>query len=159
MSHCPEMPKTTAFKAPHLTDYFYLKNRGERIRTTIDPVIQERAAEIINSHQKDLSGNFIFNSAALIVKVATGEVLAYIGNSTNPDVKDHGGDVDIIRSPRSTGSILKPFPLRRDAAGWRIAYPTLLLLIFRPVSRDLHLRTLTEVSAGLSLQLQHFHSH
>ncbi len=94
----PGEPKPLPSKAPHLTDYFFIRNRGERIRTTIDPVIQERATEIINSHQKDLAGNFIFNSAALIVKVNTGEVLAYIGNSTNPDVKDHGGDVDIIRS-------------------------------------------------------------
>jgi len=104
----PGEPKPLPSQAPHLTDYFFIRNRGERIRTTIDPVIQERAAGIINSHQKDLAGNFIFNSAALIVKVNTGEVIAYIGNSTNPDVKDHGGDVDIIRASRSTGSILKP---------------------------------------------------
>ncbi len=69
---------------------------------------RNRAVEIINYHQKELAGNFIFNSAALIVDVATGEVLAYIGNSTNQDLASHGEDVDIIRSLRSTGSILKP---------------------------------------------------
>ena len=104
----PGEPQPLPSKAPHLTDYFFIRNKGERIRTTIDPMIQEKATEIINSHQKDLEGNFIFNSAALIIKVTTGEVLAYIGNSTNPVVRDHGGDVDIVRSPRSTGSILKP---------------------------------------------------
>ena len=70
--------------------------------------LQERTAEIINSHQKELAGNFIFNSAALIVDVPTGEVLAYVGNSANEGLSEHGGDVDIIRSLRSTGSILKP---------------------------------------------------
>jgi len=104
----PGVPKPLPSKAPHLTDLFYARNRGERIRTTIDPVLQNRADETINYHQKDLAGNFIFNSAALILDAATGEVLAYIGNSTNQDLASHGEDVDVIRSLRSTGSILKP---------------------------------------------------
>ena len=70
--------------------------------------MQERTAAIINNHQKELSGNMIFNAAALIVDVPTGEVLAYAGNSTNEGLGQHGGSVDIIRSLRSTGSILKP---------------------------------------------------
>ena len=43
------------------------------------------------------------------MEVATGNVLAYVGNSTLEDAAGHGGDVDIIRALRSTGSILKPF--------------------------------------------------
>jgi penicillin-binding protein 1C len=104
----PGEPKPLPSKAPHLTDLFYLRSRGERIRTTIDPALQARAVDIINLHQKELAGNFIFNSAALIVDVPTGEVLVYVGNSTNEGLSSHGGDVDIIRSLRSTGSILKP---------------------------------------------------
>jgi penicillin-binding protein 1C len=104
----PGEPKTLPSKAPHLTDHFLITNKGELIRTTIDPVLQERAAEIINTHQKDLAGNYIFNSACLIVEVETGNVLVYVGNSTLEDAQSHGGDVDIIRSLRSTGSILKP---------------------------------------------------
>ena len=111
----PGEPKPLPSKAPHLTDLFYIKNRGERIRTTIDPILQERTADIINSHQKELAGNFIFNSAALIVDVPTGEVLAYVGNSANEGLSEHGGDVDIIRSLRSTGSILKPILICRNA--------------------------------------------
>jgi penicillin-binding protein 1C len=95
-------------KAPHLTDYFYIRNRGERIRTTIDAETQDKAVEIINRRQSDLSENYIFNSACIITDVETGDVLAYVGNSTLEETKEHGGDVDIIRSPRSTGSILKP---------------------------------------------------
>ena len=105
----PGEPKPLPSKAPHLTDHFYQTNKGEIVRTTIDPVLQERATEILNTHQKDLAGNYIFNSACLIVEVETGNVLAYVGNSTLEDARAHGGDVDIIRSLRSTGSILKPF--------------------------------------------------
>jgi penicillin-binding protein 1C len=104
----PGEPKSLPSKAPHLTDHFFMKNRGGKIRTTIDPALQERATEIINTHQKDLAENYIFNSACIIIEVETGNVLAYIGNSTLEDAPAHGGDVDIIRSLRSTGSILKP---------------------------------------------------
>lgn len=105
----PGEPKTLPLKAPHLTDYIFINYKGRMVTTTIDPVLQERATEIINLHQKDLAANYIFNSAAIIVEVETGNVLAYVGNSTNQDAKEHGEDVDIIRSLRSTGSILKPF--------------------------------------------------
>ena len=105
----PGEAKPIPAKAPHLTDYFFVNKRGTNIRTTIDHELQERATEILNRHQKKLEENNIFNSACIIVEVKTGKVLAYVGNSTLPETKQHGGDVDIIRSPRSTGSILKPF--------------------------------------------------
>jgi penicillin-binding protein 1C len=104
----PMKPRPLPAAAPHLTDYLYNHNKGEMIRTTIDPALQERALEIVNTHQKLLSGNFINNSACIIVKVETGEVLAYVGNSAYGDTLENGGSVDIIRSKRSTGSILKP---------------------------------------------------
>jgi penicillin-binding protein 1C len=105
----PGSPKPLPSGAPHLTDLFYIKNRGEKIRTTIDPFLQERVNEIINAHQEELQNNFIFNSACLITDVMTGNVLAYVGNSSSDELQEHGGDVDIIQAQRSTGSILKPF--------------------------------------------------
>ncbi|MGB8491070.1 MAG: penicillin-binding protein 1C, partial [Bacteroidales bacterium] len=104
----PHEPGALPSNAPHLTSMFSLSDKGKRIRTTIDADLQERATAIINDHQRDLSGNFIFNCAAIIVGVKKGDVLAYVGNSTNEGLPLHGGDVDIIRSERSTGSILKP---------------------------------------------------
>jgi len=105
----PGPPHPLPVRAPHLTDHFYKNARGQRIRTTIDPLIQERALTVFSIHQKDLSANFINNSAGIIADVVTGKVLAYIGNSTIERNGEHNGDVDIIRSMRSTGSILKPF--------------------------------------------------
>ena len=89
----PGEPKSLPSKAPHLTDHFFMKNRGKMIRTTIDPALQERATEIINTHQKVLAENYIFNSACIIVEVETGNVLAYVGNSTLEDAPAHGGNV------------------------------------------------------------------
>ncbi len=104
----PGEPKPLPAKAPHLTDHFFMTSKGKVTRTTIDARLQERATEILNSHQKDLSGNYIFNSACLIVEVETGNVLVYVGNSTIAESGAHGSEVDIIQSRRSTGSILKP---------------------------------------------------
>jgi penicillin-binding protein 1C len=105
----PGDPKPLPSSASHLTDMYYMKSRGKRIRTTIDPVLQKKAVEIINNHQKILSLNFIFNAACLIVSADSGHVLAYVGNSSTDSAQDHSGDVDIIMSLRSSGSILKPF--------------------------------------------------
>jgi penicillin-binding protein 1C len=105
----PGQPLTLPSKAPHLTDHIFKTARGKMIKTTIDPVLQERATEIINTHQKDLSSNHIYNSACIILEVESGNVIAYVGNSTLEETRLHGGNVDIIRSLRSTGSILKPF--------------------------------------------------
>jgi len=105
----PGQPLTLPSKAPHLTDHFFITDRGRTIKTTVDPVLQERATEIINTHQKNLSANYIYNSACIILEVESGKVLAYVGNSTLEETRLHGGDVDIIGSLRSTGSILKPF--------------------------------------------------
>ncbi|MCU7497570.1 MAG: penicillin-binding protein 1C, partial [Ignavibacteria bacterium] len=104
----PGQPGNLPAKAPHLTDYFLKTKKGQIVRTTINADLQERASGIINAHQKDLASNYIYNSACIIVEVKTGHVLAYVGNSVIEDSRDHGSDVDIIRSPRSTGSILKP---------------------------------------------------
>lgn len=104
----PGEPKPLPVKAPHLTDLFTSANKGEIIKTSIDPLLQERATALLNRHQTDLSGNYIYNSACLIVDVETGNVVVYVGNSSLEDSKAHGGDVDIIRASRSTGSILKP---------------------------------------------------
>jgi penicillin-binding protein 1C len=104
----PGEPRPLPSLAPHLVGKFYNEMKGKRIRTTIDPVLQEKVTGIVNSHQAILENNFIFNSACIVVSVETGDVLAYVGNSTLDEASGHGGDVDIIQSPRSTGSILKP---------------------------------------------------
>ncbi len=104
----PGLPHPLPVKAPHLTDYFLKNGKGKINITTIDPLLQERATEVINLHQKTLSANRINNAACLILEVSSGNVLAYVGNSSD-STGLHNADVDIIRSLRSTGSILKPF--------------------------------------------------
>lgn len=104
----PSKPYPLPRLVPHLVDRFAATNRGGRLRTTIDIELQQAVLQVLEYHQKILAGNEIFNIAVLVLETETGNVAAYIGNSVPEGEETHGYDVDIIRSPRSTGSILKP---------------------------------------------------
>lgn len=104
----PDKPITLPRFAPHLLDRAMLDGRaGERITTTINLPVQQRTIDILEVHHQRLRGNQVFNAAALILDVHTGNVIAYVGNVNAGG--EHHQDVDVIRSRRSTGSILKPF--------------------------------------------------
>jgi len=100
--------------APHLLDRTYQahfahsKNAITRLTTTIQPTIQKQVNRILAKHQALLSGNDIHNAAAVIQEVETGNIIAYVGNVVGAGF-EHGEQVDVIKAPRSTGSILKPF--------------------------------------------------
>ena len=79
-----------------------------RVHTTLDMGLQTRVDEIIRKHHSHLAGNGIHNAAALVLDVETNQTLAYVGNIPDLSDSEHGNHVDVITSPRSTGSILKP---------------------------------------------------
>ena len=105
----PGAPFAIPQLAPHLLNRAIKEgNKGKRIRSTIDYALQKEANKIVNDYHNILSENEIHNIAVLVLDVAKGTVLSYVGNS-NCRHGNSGKDVDIITSPRSTGSILKPF--------------------------------------------------
>jgi penicillin-binding protein 1C len=104
----PEKPHPLPRYARHLlTHAVQAGNAEKKLSTTVQLPLQQRVEQILDDHYQRLSGNQIFNTCALVLDVETGNVLAYVGN-VNTDA-EHGRDVDLIVSPRSTGSILKPF--------------------------------------------------
>ncbi|RMG81789.1 MAG: penicillin-binding protein 1C [Bacteroidetes bacterium] len=105
----PERPHPLPRLAPHLIyQAFGGSKTPARIQTTLDANLQLRVTQTLEFHNKILKGNGIHNLAALILDVETGEVLAYVGNVLGTG-REHGEEVDVIKAPRSTGSILKPF--------------------------------------------------
>jgi penicillin-binding protein 1C len=79
------------------------------LRSTLRVDLQRRATEVVSRHQRVLSENGVHNAAALVLDVASGEALAYVGNSGNADAQPpRGQQVDVIPALRSTGSVLKP---------------------------------------------------
>ncbi|MEP2670290.1 MAG: penicillin-binding protein 1C [Cyclobacteriaceae bacterium] len=104
----PQKPLPLPRQAKHLlTRAVQEGHQQTRIKSSIDEALQIQAERILNEHQQRLSGNQVYNAAAIILKVETGEVLAYVGNADAG--REHSEMVDVINSPRSTGSILKPF--------------------------------------------------
>ncbi len=103
----PTRPRELPQLAPHLLQSLAQKHPGERIRTSVDLRIQELARETVRRHHALQLQNDVHNMAVLILDVETKRVLSYIGNTETS--KAHHKDVDIIKAPRSTGSVLKPF--------------------------------------------------
>lgn len=110
----PDKPHPLPRLAPHLLDRAYLeyvktrKTARSRIRTTLDVSLQNQVTNILQRHQALLSYNQIHNAAAIVLDIETGDVLAYVGNVIGAG-EEHGEQVDVIKAPRSTGSVLKPW--------------------------------------------------
>lgn len=96
-------------RAPHLLATLRaLQPEGGIVHSTLDGPLQDRATAILASHAPELAANEVHNAAVVIEDLPTAEVLAYVGNLPGAGA-DHAGAVDIVRCPRSTGSLLKPF--------------------------------------------------
>jgi penicillin-binding protein 1C len=109
----PDKPHPLPREAPHLLDracakYADPKAPGPaRVHSTIQAELQKQVNEIVIRRHSMLIANGIHNMAALVLDVASGEVLAYVGNVPNAGA-EHGEQVDVVVAPRSSGSILKP---------------------------------------------------
>lgn len=122
----PENPAVLPRHARHLLTRVMKEERNmQRVRSTVDLSLQQHVERILDEHHQRLKGNQIFNAAALVLSVESGEVLTYTGNVGEVG-EGHGAAVDVITSPRSTGSILKPFLYAAMLDEGRILSGTLL---------------------------------
>lgn len=103
----PDKPYPLPMTAPHIVQRLKNGRSGSRFRTTLDQNLQKQSLAVARRHLAKVSANGIHNIAAVIVRVDSGTVAAYLGNVTQ-DVAEHSPSVDIITAPRSTGSLLKP---------------------------------------------------
>lgn len=104
----PDQPHPLPRYARHLLTHAVQDGlTGTKVKSTVQIGLQNRIEQILDDHYQRLKANQIFNACIIVLDVETGNVLAYVGN-TNTDA-EHQTDVDVIVSPRSTGSILKPF--------------------------------------------------
>ncbi len=105
----PDKPPHLPQLAPHLMNRAISEGgKGTIIRSSLDKNIQEHVINTVNIHHKRLVENEIYNLAVLVLDIEKGTVVSYVGNAENEDPQ-HGSAVDVIRAPRSTGSILKPY--------------------------------------------------
>lgn len=106
----PAEPLPLPQQAPHLLETLRTQHPGTyRFHSTLDARLQAAATALVRERATALARQDIHNAAALIVDHHSFEVLAYVGNNEWAVNKERGHAVDLIRRPRSTGSILKPF--------------------------------------------------
>ena len=88
----------------------YVENcpKGVRTRCSLQLPLQKVVEATVNRRSDDLAREGVADMAAVVIDNATGDIIAYVGNAS-PLRERPGRQVDIAASPRSTGSILKPF--------------------------------------------------
>ncbi|SEQ04500.1 penicillin-binding protein 1C [Neolewinella agarilytica] len=103
----PERPHPLPREAGHLLERLRSDKGAGRYRSSLNAALQRRVAGMVREHHLALAGNGIHNAAAMVTEVSSGRVVAYVGNV--PDLAPaFAPDVDVITSPRSPGSLLKP---------------------------------------------------
>lgn len=113
LEELPNKPKPLPRLAPHLLEKVHRElvvqnNANGIITSTLDATYQRQVNQVLQRHYQVLQSNEIHNAAALVIEVATGNILVYGGNVLGA-ADQHSPAVDIIPAPRSSGSILKPF--------------------------------------------------
>src|SRR5581483_3822624 len=78
-------------------------HRGQVIRTTIDPAVQQQAEQIAQQGLSQLGSSDVDAIAIVALDTKTSELRAAVSFSSTAH------DVDLTRAHRSTGSTLKPF--------------------------------------------------
>jgi len=104
----PQKPNDLPNEAPHLLQFIQKKQPGKRVESTINANLQKQVNEITNKHHRQLALQDINNIAVITIEIATGNILAYVGNSNDKE-NQNSNKVDIVQAKRSSGSILKPF--------------------------------------------------
>jgi penicillin-binding protein 1C len=154
MEALPNAPNAIPRLGYHLMTF--ADKEGERetkIESTLDFYFQKKVDEKVNRYGRYLSQNQVHNACAILVEIETGEVKAYVGNTSF--ISARAPYVDLIQSARSSGSILKPFLFGLAIAEGQIHPSTLLrdvpISIGKYAPRNFDKQFDGVVSAGRSL--------
>ncbi|PIS13831.1 penicillin-binding protein [Candidatus Shapirobacteria bacterium CG09_land_8_20_14_0_10_47_13] len=111
-------PQRTDIKAPHFVMYIkdllaqqygeaMVEGGGLEVTTSLDLKTQEATEKIVAEEIQKIKGLRIGNSAALVTRPATGEILAMVGSANYFDLPNDG-NVNVTLRPRQPGSSIKP---------------------------------------------------
>jgi penicillin-binding protein 1C len=80
---------------------------GLVIETTLDAGLQSEAERLVRLRLEALRDRNATDAALVAIEPGTGRILSWVGSATDGDPA-HGGDIDMVRTPRQPGSALKP---------------------------------------------------
>lgn len=91
---------------------------GFTVHTTLDPILQDQAQEIVRQQVDSLQAKHVTNGSLVAIRPSTGEILAMVG-SADFDNKDIQGEINMSIIPRQPGSSIKPLTyLAAFEKGW-----------------------------------------
>ena len=106
---CEEPLPDAPLPLPSLASHYVERcPKGMRTRTGIPLALQRSVEAAVNRRSDALAKEGVADMAAVVVDNATGTIISYVGNASQERERP-GRQVDVACSPRSTGSILKPF--------------------------------------------------
>ncbi|MFT4195486.1 penicillin-binding protein 1C [Ottowia sp.] len=113
--------------APHLARRL-LAQRGEAdagqpLRSTLDAGLQRLALRTLQQQLRELRGRHVEDGAVIVLDIASGEVLAWVGSSGG---MSRAAEVDGVTALRQPGSTLKPFLYAEAIAERRLTAASLL---------------------------------
>src|SRR3989442_9030185 len=80
---------------------------GLIIETTLDAGLQSESERLVHLRLETLRDRNATDAALVAIEPGTGRIVAWVGSSTDGDPA-HGGEIDMVRTPRQPGSALKP---------------------------------------------------
>src|SRR5208283_3432397 len=83
-----------------------VSSERRRVQSTLDGALQAFVLEAVNRQLASLEDQHVGDAAVLVADNASGEVLAYVGNSGQSSSARY---VDGVKAARQAGSTLKPF--------------------------------------------------
>ena len=104
----PDKPLPMPDEAFHLLERCRTESGDALYRSTLDGTLQRRVNALAGRSFSLYHSNLVDNMGILVVEIATGEVLAYYGNTRLCAPGLRGVDVDMVPAARSSGSTLKP---------------------------------------------------
>jgi len=101
----PDAPLPLPSYASHFVES---SPKGVQTRSSLRYSLQRAVETAVNRRSDEMALDGVADMSAVVIDNTSGEVVAYVGNAS-PSRDRPGRQVDIASSPRSTGSILKPF--------------------------------------------------
>ena len=80
---------------------------GLIIETTLDAGLQTESERLVRLRLEALHDRKATDAALVAIEPGTGRIIAWVGSATDGDPA-HGGEIDMVRTPRQPGSALKP---------------------------------------------------
>jgi penicillin-binding protein 1C len=105
----PQKPESLPSSGLHLMEKLIsVHGKGRFYKTPVSQRLQMEVIEILNNYRLLWEANGVYNAAVMVTDARTGNVLAYAGNIPE-DHLNHGRSNNMLNTPRSSGSVLKPF--------------------------------------------------